>query len=238
MGSRAQSFYGFNMSYKFLGTGGALDYQFGNACMMIDMPPRVLVDCGPSVYPILMDKGLLKTFDYLLLTHLHGDHVGSIFQVLHGRKKLGQPKLKILTPNQKFASEVKCFLESIGTDPSLYELVLLNVIPSIEAIDTTNKHMPGLTSFAYIFRLEKEVLYYSGDLGDINVTLKAIKSENTKTLTVFHDTCFQINKTHVFYKDLEILLESYRVYGYHLNPQTAPIDNLIPLVQNHPAFLL
>jgi|GEM_PF-5625027 len=69
------------MNCKFIGTGGALDYQFGNASMIIDLPTRVLVDCGPSIYPKLMEKNLLETFDYLLLTHLHGDHVGSIFQV-------------------------------------------------------------------------------------------------------------------------------------------------------------
>jgi ribonuclease BN (tRNA processing enzyme) len=225
------------MSYKFLGTGGAFDYQFGSASMMIDMPARILVDCGPSIYPKLMDEGLLETIDYLLLTHLHGDHVGSIFQFLHERKKRGQPKLKIITPNQKFGSEVKNFLNSINTDPSLYEIDSLNMVPGIEAIDTTNKHGEGVTSFAYIFRLEKEVVYYSGDLGDISVTLKAIELENPQTLTIFHDTCFNKNRTHTYYKDLEVLLEDYNVYGYHLNPQDAPSDNLIPLVNDNSDFL-
>ena len=226
------------MSYKFLGTGGALDYQFGNACLMIDLPTRILVDCGPSVYPRIMEAEILESIDYLLLTHLHGDHVGSIFQITHELKKQGLPKLKILVANPKFANEIKIFLDAINTDPELYELVTLEKMPNIQAIDTTNKHVEGVTSFAYIFRLEKEVVYYSGDLGDINVTLKAIAAENPKTLTIFHDTCFEKNITHTFYKHLEILLKEYRVYGYHLNPQAAPADNLIPLVQNQKKFLL
>ncbi len=206
--------------------------------MFVDLSTRVLIDCGPSIFPTLMEKDLLSTFDHLLLTHLHGDHVGSIFQVLHSRKKAGYPKLNILSANQSFASEIKNFLDCIGTDSSLYELVPLSAVPSIEAIDTTNKHNVGTTSFAYIFRLEKEVIYYSGDLGDIDVTLKAIAPENPETLTIFHDTSFQKMGAHVFYKSLEALATQYRLYGYHCDPTAAPKDSLIPLVQNQPEFLI
>jgi len=82
------------------------------------------------------------------------------------------------------------------------------------------------------------VVYYSGDLGDIKVTLKTIESEDPKTLTIFHDLCFQKIEVHVFYKDLETLVKNYRVYGYHCNPKTAPSDNIIPLVQNQAEFLI
>lgn len=226
------------MSFKFLGTGGAFNYEFGSACLMIDLPTRVLVDCGPSIYPKLMEEDLLSTFDHLLLTHLHGDHVGSIFQVLYARKKQGMPKLTMLTPNETFAGEIENFLQAIGTDRSLYELQPLNTIPTIEFIDTTNKHMVGLTSFAYLFRLENEVVYYSGDLGDLNVTLNTISKEDSTNLTIFHDVCFQKNPTHTFYKDLEVLLKDYKLYGYHLDPREAPADNRISLVYNHPEFLI
>jgi len=66
------------MNVKFLGTGGAFDVGYGNASMTIDMGQRILVDCGPSVYPSLISKQLMESIDILLLTHLHGDHFAGI----------------------------------------------------------------------------------------------------------------------------------------------------------------
>lgn len=69
------------ISVQFLGTGGP--YASGGrlqSCILLDGPSgRVLLDCGATALAGLARAGIdPDSIDAILLTHLHGDHMGGI----------------------------------------------------------------------------------------------------------------------------------------------------------------
>lgn len=224
--------------FRFVGTGGVFDYKFGNSSLIIDVPERVLIDIGPLAYPKLAEHEILETIDYLLLTHLHGDHVGGIFQyIFHNKGKLGRPA-RILFQNEGYRDEIANLLDAMSIPKTHYEFVPLSSLPQITAIDTTGKHAEGVTSFGFLFRLDKNIVYYSGDLGDIAVSqavLKDIPSENT---IVLHELHHKGGKAHVNFSELADLAKEFTMFGYHCNSDLMPKENTVPLASDHPEILL
>ena len=225
------------MQIKFLGTGGAFDYEYGNSALTVDMDQRILLDCGPSVFPSLMEKKLIKTIDYLLLTHLHGDHVGSLFQIAYYFKIFLNRKLKILVATTQFRAEIIALLNSLGVPDQAYELLDLNAVSGIIAIETTGKHAKNVTSFGYVFRHNNTTVYYSGDLGDVSVSRDFLQNCTDKNLTVFHEMSWNKGPAHTSYDELGQLLKYAPIFAYHLNPNLEPKDNTVPLVHSHPEYL-
>lgn len=225
------------MNIKFLGTGGVFDYKYGNSSLTIDCGARVLIDCGPLVFPRLMELEIINTIDYLLLTHLHGDHTGSLFQLIFFIKNKLQRPLKILYATNNFKTQIEVYLSSQGIPTTHYELHPLSTISVIQAINTTNKHVKGVTSFGYVFEYEHKKIYYSGDLGDITVTNNVINNVNDKELLIFHEIHHIMCEPHVHYSELHAIAAMYHIFGYHCNSELIPADNQIPLVINQPEFM-
>jgi len=134
------------MQTKFLGTGGVFDYKLGNSSLTIDCGSRVLIDCGPLIFPRLVDLSIAGSIDYLLLTHLHGDHIGSIFQLaFYTAGTFGHP-LRILYATDEFKMEIEALLKAQGVPVTHFEMHALETVKAIRAFDTTNKHAEGVTS--------------------------------------------------------------------------------------------
>ena len=69
------------MKLHFFGCGSAFNPAMGNTSAWFEMDGCLfLVDCGETVYELLMKRSNLREYRqiYVLLTHLHADHVGSL----------------------------------------------------------------------------------------------------------------------------------------------------------------
>ena len=69
------------MKLHFFGCGSAFNPAMGNTSAWFEMDGCLfLVDCGETVYELLMKRSDLREYRqiYVLLTHLHADHVGSL----------------------------------------------------------------------------------------------------------------------------------------------------------------
>lgn len=229
---------------KFVGTGGAFDAEQGNSAALITFKEKkILLDCGHSVYPRLRKMGLAGVMDYILLTHLHDDHVGSLSTMIFHQKYGENRRAKLLYPTADFGDLLHAFLAFSQQKPDEYaDFLPLWQFPSggISYIDTTGMHVPNMPTFAYIFEDEDEVLCYSGDMGNAYLFMTHFEKHPThKKIRIFNEVNFYPNvKSHCYYKDLELLTSKYEVYGYHLNHIDAPSDNKIALVGNFPVFLL
>jgi ribonuclease BN (tRNA processing enzyme) len=235
-----------NMTIQFIGTGGAFDLEEGNSAALITIVgKRILLDCGNTVYSALRKKNAANGIDYVLLTHLHDDHVGSVSTFIFHQKFVEQRRSQVLYPNELFKHELLGFLRFSQQDPTEHsDFLPLTAFPApakIGYIDTTNSHFEGMTTFAYYFEDETELLVFSGDTGNPNIVYDFLENYpiNGKRIRVFHElTFFEAVKVHCFYKDLEKLAAKYETYAYHLNKNDAPADNKIPLVVDFEAFLL
>jgi phosphoribosyl 1,2-cyclic phosphodiesterase len=200
----------------------------------------LLIDCGPLTYTRLREHAKIGDITQILLTHLHGDHVGGLFQlVLYMNGRL-TPKRKpvIIYPTEWFRDHIEAFLTFWFPRPrELVEFAPITQFQGLGALDTTNKHMQGLPSFAYFFVDGDSLIYFSGDIGDVRVAADFLATRKETNITVFHEIHHLTGAAHVHYRDVMENLSGYRVYGYHCDPRKIPSDNVIPLVANTPDLL-
>lgn len=230
------------MNIKFLGTGGAFDYEFGNSAALVEFNGlNILIDCGNSVYRRLRETGLAEKVDYILITHFHDDHVGSLSSVvLHHKYFLDPPrKARILVPNEAFQQQIFDYINFSLTEPLSYlEFQPCESIPGLTALDTHGKHIEGMQTWAYVFESDNEILAYSGDLGDTDFIFDYLAGRPKKSTKVFHEISFHTTDgVHSHYLELNERLGEYELYGYHCDPRDEPEDNNVPLVCRHPEFL-
>jgi ribonuclease BN (tRNA processing enzyme) len=221
------------MQIKFLGTGGAFDTDYRNSAALLEFRGiNLLIDCGFTVFPTLVEKHLVQQVDHIILTHLHNDHCGSLANLLLYKSIIEKSKRPIiLYPSEQFKQQLYLFLQIQVKEPEKYaEFVPLDQVEGIIAIDTYGQHSEGLQTYAYIFDNEKRIVY-SGDVGKPEAIFERLERLPEKKTCVFHDITFNAENTgHTYYKKLLPYMNGIDLYGYHCDPTKSPDDNPIRLV--------
>lgn len=229
------------MKIKFLGTGGAFDPQYGNSAALLQFQGKtLLIDAGFTIYGRLVALQLWQQPDYILLTHLHNDHCGSLANILLHRYYFGdESPTTILYPSEAFRQQVETFLEIQLKDPGKYvQFVPVSQLPGLQVLDTWGRHSAGFQSYSFIFEENQERLVYSGDLRQADFLFAHLQTLPLMPTTVFHDVTFQPgNEGHAHYTLLQPYQAAYQIFGYHCDPTASPPDNTIPLVYQQPDLL-
>lgn len=229
------------MKIQFIGTGGAFDVAFGNSAAIVEHDGlRVLLDCGHSVFPELVRKGLVDTLDAVLLTHLHDDHAGSLSTLIfYYNLVLKKGKLQLIVPSCSFQAELEEYLtHSLRKPQERMQFVDIGNYPFIEPIDTFGHHVDGMQTWAYVFKSLRSCFVYSGDNGRPDLLFEKIRLMGHTGATVFHDICFTAGvSAHAYYKDLMGFQQDFKIWGYHCDAHLNPDDNTIPLVFHQPSFV-
>lgn len=223
---------------KFVSTGGIFDYKIGNSSVLIGGKiGTILIDCGYTVYSKLVELDVISEIDYICITHLHGDHIGSIHPLVLHLANRCKKKVKIIYPTELFCNLIKQALNPCFIDIERYvDFVPIDNIANIGFVDTTNSHVLGMVSYAYYFWLHNSCVFFSGDLGKLSVTEEFIKRIECDNLIIFHETSFIKGSAHVYYKELMKLSNRYTVYAYHCNHLNIPVDCNLKFVANIPEY--
>ena len=142
----------------------------------------VLVDCGFTVFPELIKRGIAKNIDVALISHLHADHTGSLC-TLGVWMRLVQ-KRKILVGG----TDVSELFKVQGVSPNDFDILPSDDPLNIKTIKTG--HIPEYGYNNALFIADK--VLYSGDTNESLLGTEYAKQAKI----IIHETCLNTPSAH------------------------------------------
>lgn len=159
---------------RFLGVGSAFNTKLGNTSAWMKLESHLLiVDCGGSVFGSILERGLLKDIAALdiCLTHTHGDHIGSLSDlVLYCHYILGiKPTLR-----HPDGDRIRALMTLLGVPEEVYTLsdaVTFSLDNILEARFVKQVHADTMPAYGLLFRNDGRTGWYSGDSRGIPIEI-------------------------------------------------------------------
>lgn len=224
---------------KFLGTGSAFNVKRGCTSAYFEMGTELFViDVGEDVFKKLVLSGLFdkKTRVNFLITHIHGDHAGSlsttIYYLYYKVFNMDKSKICVYFPNE----DLRAYLKMSGTTEEFYTYYInrwdevrpdgTDVNFEYNFIDA--RHTPDMNSYAITIEIPKQkLIYYSGDNSEFNFTVKNIDMYNE----IYNEVTFIREATsHMYYEKLLELTKDFsdeqknKIILMHLEDDDAKIE--------------
>lgn len=183
------------MELKFVGIGSAFNTKLFNTSSYLKKENNLfLIDCGGTVFRRLQElnliQGVKKT--YIIITHTHPDHVGSLGDLIFYCNYILKHKPMIISPNKEGVEKV---LNSFGVASNLYEFENSETVYlkdnefgeiNIEFIKVT--HSKSMLTYGFIMNSGGENIYYSADCNSINDYVFN-KFQAGQISKIYQDTC-------------------------------------------------
>lgn len=155
---------------QFIGTGSAFNTRLGNTSAFLRQSGHMLLlDCGGSVFDRILRAELLEGVGALdiCLTHTHGDHVGSLGDlVFYCHYILGI----VPTLRHPDALRIRMLLTLLGVPEALYRMeegVEFQLPGWLTGRFIPQAHVDTLAAYGLLINLPGNAFWYSGDSKDI-----------------------------------------------------------------------
>ncbi|MDR1863071.1 MAG: MBL fold metallo-hydrolase [Treponema sp.] len=150
------------MDVKFLGIGSAFNPRMDNTNGFFMWEDQFyLIDCGETAFGKLWNHPDFKSMSRItvVITHLHGDHAGSLASLISYSYYVLGKTIRVLHPLET----VVRLLDLMGIDRFCYEYVpqLSGEAVSFEAVEV--EHVGNMSCFGYVISGPEGRIYYSGD---------------------------------------------------------------------------
>lgn len=184
--------------FQFIGTGSAFNIDLGNTSAYIKQDKTLLlIDCGATVFARAKKLRLFDDVEnvYIIITHMHTDHVGSLGNVIEYLTIIkGITPNIILTTDEsatKQEEDIKVYLEKVGVTEDDYEFtycdMMEEVLQNLVKIEMPQvAHSKKLTSYAVELYFTDKTIYYTSDQNDEKY-LKKIAKKLTPNDLVYTD---------------------------------------------------
>lgn len=227
--------------FEFIGTGSAFNTKLGNNGAFIKRGNKFfMIDCGSATFHRIIEMKLLDGVEeiYVMITHKHPDHIGSLGDLIfYGYYNMGtvlEKNVTVLAPSEIMIADT---LFDMGVETSTYylkefEAESLNFLEdfgmSFMPIET--QHVRELSCYGYVIHTHNTRIYYSGDANIIPE--KVLKMFNAGMVDIlYQDTCgadYEGN-VHLSLRELDELIVKdkelrSRVYCMHLDEKFDEIE--------------
>lgn len=207
------------MELKFLGRGAAFYPAFGNTnAFFTEGEDLFFLDFGESAFEKAVRLLDLKQYRhiYVLLTHLHADHAGSLASLCSYTHLVLGLTIYVVYPEHTVEQLLR--LEGIGKELYHYLPALPADCP-VSAVPCPVQHAADMACFGYILRTAEDSLYFSGDAAQppADVVRQFLQGDIRR---LYHDTASHESQAHCWYKRLEAAIPPEKrrdVYCMHLD---------------------
>lgn len=219
------------MELIFTGRGAMLNPSEGNTSAYFeDEKNFFIIDCGEDVASKLISMGKLnqdKNY-YLLITHTHSDHIGSIGTLQQYLYWVRNKILKIVVGEEmEYMDNILSILTSFGIVPGTYELINEKELDSISTLYNIIRYRKSnhgdtpLKSASVVINTDNGNILYTGDIADSKV-IKDFLSENTcdSIDKIYIDTSLNKSLVHLSLEELQSVIPhelKRKVYCMHLS---------------------
>ena len=190
------------MELKFLGRGAAFYPAFGNTnAFFAQGEDLFFLDFGEAAFEKAVRLLDLKSYRhiYVLLTHLHADHAGSLASLCSYTHLVLGLTIYVVHPVDTVVQLLR--LEGIGNDLYHYLPALPPDCP-VSAQFVPVQHASDMQCFGYVLRTGDDSLYFSGDAARLPEQVKEqfLAGEIKR---IYHDTASHESQAHCWYRRLE-----------------------------------
>ncbi|GLC80577.1 MBL fold metallo-hydrolase [Lacrimispora brassicae] len=209
------------MELHFLGSGSAFCPQYKNTSAYFELNNDLyLIDCGESVFEALLPLVDFEQYReiYIVITHLHADHVGSLASLVsYNYCMVNKKQVTVIYPKHTIVELLS--LMGIRREYYRYQEAYDGGSVKFDAIPV--EHVDNMECFGYIIEVHGEKVFYSGDSSQLPPSLLEdfLKGE---IKTIYHDTSTHDSDhpTHCHYSKLEACIPREmrkRVFCMHLD---------------------
>ena len=150
------------MELNFTGKGSAFYPPFKNTgAYMLSGKALYLIDCGETMFDVLYHKLDLASIEdvYVILTHMHADHVGSLGTLISYFYCLFNKAIHVVYPQET----IKQLLTLEGITPLGYHYheTLPENPAGLTAVPVEVKHALDMKCYGYVLSDGTETIYYS-----------------------------------------------------------------------------
>lgn len=160
------------MQLQFTGRGAAFNAKEGNtSAYFIENETLFLIDCGESVFAALMKMQILSKVKevYVLISHTHSDHCGSLGSLGFYCQYMLHTKLNIVVPHHEaYIHSLETLMTLFGNTKEAFCFVHEEMLDhQFQAFDTVRydltQHDDGLTCFSFVFESSQGAVFFSAD---------------------------------------------------------------------------
>ncbi len=194
------------MDINFIGIGSAFYVEMGsNAAYIKENDKLLLIDVGLDTFQRIIKNNIFQGIKeiYILITHLHSDHVGGLPTLAQYVYFFLETKVKILNNSNTFTNDLNQIFKLTGVPSDQYEFINKEGLPftfNINLKKTT--HTPWLECYSIIFEKNNRKTIYTSDSSDIEFVKECIKDENVEKI---YAEVGENVEVHLDYKDLKLL---------------------------------
>ena len=180
------------MKINFWGIGSAWNIEYDNTSAYIKKENKmILIDCGETIARKIIENNVLDGIDelYILISHTHLDHVGSLGTLLFYSKYNKKIQNKIILPNDpQYIANLKEYLKIVDISDEV-DFTDSNILKQVFEFKSFNilrvTHVKSLPCYCFVFEDDENLYIIQQIITTLNISNTIFNLKRQKYILKF-----------------------------------------------------